>query len=446
MNLFPSFSEESACSPNQPRAARNRRALGILAVVAVGAVLFGGPVRRHSLSVLALRSDAPSDAVLEEIAGTDGHSESALERIWRSGNTSGRLFVMNRLNRSLASELALVQKLAPLVQEAVCDIDPEVRELAFNLLTSQKHPALRSILHEQLADADPAIRVLGLQHLLPIANSNDVAVAARLLADADPRVVVCAGTLLRRVTGQDFGLRMTQALPRFVPIGDAPLPLPDWDSIRQGRDGWREWWRRHHTEFPTGAVALRHDHSARRRPMTDFALEDTRGKTVRLSDLRGKTVLLTFWHPAKEASFADEATLKTLAQTRTDRFAVLAIASDPAVWKQDDCGDHSSGGHDPEHGGGHAHGPAAKSKLSPDQSKADARAAAARLSVNHPVLLDPKASMASRFNVHGFPSYVLLDAQGNVVRRFTGSRTAEVFTAMLDEAEASNRPQTTSLP
>ena len=61
------------------------------------------------------------------------------------------------------------------------------------------------------------------------------------------------------------------------------------------------------------------------------------------------------------------------------------------------------------------------------------RALAARLGVRHPVLLDAKAALVARYGVHDLPAYVLIDPQGNLRRRFFGSRTFAVFEAMLKE-------------
>jgi len=47
-----------------------------------------------------------------------------------------------------------------------------------------------------------------------------VPTAIRVLDDPDARMVVTAGVVLKRVTGQDFGLKATQALPRFDPQGN----------------------------------------------------------------------------------------------------------------------------------------------------------------------------------------------------------------------------------
>lgn len=426
---------------------RNRRALVALAIVAVGALWFAGTIHDRLVWKLTLRMDAPSESLLEEVLGARGDTDVALAEIWRAGTTPGRLFVLERLNRSWASEPALVEKLAPLVQEAVWDIDLEVREQALNLLASQKYPDLKSILYGQLIDADPAIRVLALQHLLPIADSRDVAAGAKMLEDADPRVVVCAGTLLRRVTGRDFGLRFSQAIPRFEPIGDEPLTPPDWDSIRTERDAWLVWWREHESEFPARREAMRDRKRTEKRPRTDFMLADAAGKTVRLSRFRGKTVLLSFWNPDAQSSPDDEHILTKVVRGHQNRLAVLFIALNSTLRDEDGCADHEQGVSHDNPGEGHNHdGEPRWEPTGPRPGRALHPTTIRRTVADHPVLWDPNSSLAKRFNVTRSPAYIVLDAQGDVVRRFDGPREPQALRAMLLATDARDQQGTPSPP
>jgi thiol-disulfide isomerase/thioredoxin len=54
--------------------------------------------------------------------------------------------------------------------------------------------------------------------------------------------------------------------------------------------------------------------------------------------------------------------------------------------------------------------------------------------VNYPVLLDEKNEIGGRYNGGELPTTVIVDAQGNVRRRFIGARNMAVFEAMLAEA------------
>ncbi|MHB1309746.1 MAG: redoxin domain-containing protein [Limisphaerales bacterium] len=322
----------------------------------------------------------------------------------------------------------------PVLEEAMWDADLETREVVFSVLAQQKNPSLRPWLHEQLDDADPAVRALAVQQLARFANSNDVSTAIRLLDDPDPRVVAATGSLLKRVTGEDFGLKSAQALPRFVWKAESPPKPVDLEAIRRGRDSWCAWWRLHQSEFPADSGTAARSPPVYIRPVSDFALKDTEGRTVRLSDFRGKAVLINFWNLTNSLSMVDESALQALLQKQSERLALLTIAVDPAAWPDESCGDHENG-HGGEAADGHEHTNTHCHQARPDpvKMKADARSLAARLGVRHPVLLDAKAALVARYGVHDLPAYVLIDPQGNLRRRFFGSRTFAVFEAMLKE-------------
>ena len=50
------------------------------------------------------------------------------------------------------------------------------------------------------------------------------------------------------------------------------------------------------------------------------------------------------------------------------------------------------------------------------------------------MLLDSKGAVGLRFGAENLPTYVLIDAQGTVRRRFVGDRNKQVLDAMIDEA------------
>lgn len=62
-----------------------------------------------------------------------------------------------------------------------------------------------------------------------------------------------------------------------------------------------------------------------------------------------------------------------------------------------------------------------------------ARTAKAR-NVNYPVLLEEHNEVGGRYNCSERPTTVIVDAQGNVRRRFVGARNLAVFEAMITEA------------
>jgi hypothetical protein len=52
---------------------------------------------------------------------------------------------------------------------------------------------------------------------------------------------------------------------------------------------------------------------------------------------------------------------------------------------------------------------------------------------NFPVLIDSKGTVGRRFDVEDLPTYVLIDGQGMIRRRFVGNRTKPVLEAMVKD-------------
>ncbi len=394
----------------------------------LAAVVLWKPLRHEIVMALALRSDAPSDAVLSEL--TDGTSDRArtLERLWRSGNLVARRFVAEYLKAHPRTEPALANFVQSIVSEAAHDPDLDVREPVMSILADDQRGDIQRLLRQQLNDADPAVRVLALQQLQRIASSNDVPLAVQLLDDPDPRVIVQAALLLRKTTGLDFGIRANHALPKFTHSGETSLPAFNFEAIHHGVQQWREWWTSHHAEFRQPVPPLRI--LVARLPAKEFALEDSEGKLTRLSDFRGTTVLLCFWKIGDTASFDDVTVLRELQERESQRLAILGIAFDPTVGPQDDCGGEKHGG-GREHQHGHAH--AATPHADCAATKSAIKELITQKGIKHPVLLDTTGSLVFRYNVQEIPTYVLIDAQGNLRRRFAGSRELPTWTAMVEE-------------
>lgn len=407
---------------------RDRWWLAGLTVFCLVAFVIWKPLRHELAMALALRSDAPSDAVLSELADEAPNRRLALERMWRSGSLVTRQFVMEHLKTRLHTEPALVGAMEAIVNEAANDPDLNVREPAINILAEARSANSMMLLRQQLNDADPAVRVLALQQLQRVASSNDVPLAVHLLDDPDPRVTVQAALLLRKTIGLDFGIRSSHALPKFTRSDEAPLPPFNLDAIRHGAQKWREWWAQHQAEFP--APTLPPHIIPGKLPAKEFALEDSEGKLIRLSDFQGKAVLFCFWKIGSAASFDDVTTLKQLQEQESRRLTVVGIAFDPAVGPQDDCGGEGHGAGN-EHQHTHAH--AADPHANRATTMPALRELVARMSINHPVLFDANGSLVFRFNAQEVPTYALIDAQGNLRRRFVGARELSTWTAMVEE-------------
>lgn len=246
------------------------------------ALAFRGPLQWKCTAYFLLRSEAPSEEVLSDAVEHASDPGALLRQFWHTHRLRHREFVLGYLSRVSSSKPDLFREMEPLVVEATADPDAEVRQLAFVALEWVNHPQLRQLAMEQLSDADPALRLLGLQRLLRAATSNDVPLAMGLLGDPEPRVVVAAAQVLRRVTGRDFGIKTTHALPQFTCINTNPPPAPNMPAINQGVQRWRDWWTGHRAEYPAGPSTPPGPRRVAPFPAPDFSLEDSGGKPRRL--------------------------------------------------------------------------------------------------------------------------------------------------------------------
>jgi peroxiredoxin len=87
------------------------------------------------------------------------------------------------------------------------------------------------------------------------------------------------------------------------------------------------------TAILAGAAALGLVSCAKQKPVVDFALKDSTGKTVKLSDYRGKVVLLNFWATWCGPSQIEIPWFMDFENTYKDRnFAVLGVSFDDDGW------------------------------------------------------------------------------------------------------------------
>lgn len=381
-----------------------------------------------------MRNDDPAPTVLSEVAERIGNPTEFLLKLWRSPNLSNHQFVLDYLRQHPDSNPDLFRPLESAVLAAAHDVDLEAREQAFSLLARMNHPELPRLAREQLGDVDPEVRALGLQMLCSVAVSNDVPAAIALLRDPDPRVVVSAASLLRHVTGQDFGIRQSQAPPRFSgPAAQAPS-LANLEIIHQGVERWQQWWEVDHTEYPASVTQNQRKLKTPSHAMPDVKLQNLSGYEVRLSAFRGKTVLLSFWEATNTLSLAELSTLQSLQTRLEQRLTVVGICFTAPVLH--DCGDHGDEhGEEHESGGAHIH----KHECPPPdlaQVRTQIQVVVETNKINYPVLLDETGVLKGRVFVAQMPTYVLIDTQGNIRRRFVGSRTESVFAAMINELSA----------
>jgi hypothetical protein len=147
---------------------------------------------------------------------------------------------------------------------------------------------------------------------------------------------------------------------------------------------------------------------------------------VRLSQFQGRAVLLLFWSPGAPASLNDAPALNGL---QKEGVAVIGICSPTAP----DCcsgeghGEGDSSAHNHDHDGQKAE------QAGTPELRGLARKAVESGKASFPVLIDENGDIRSRFCADDLPTYVILDRDGKLRRRFAGFRQGTVLAQMLKE-------------
>lgn len=192
---------------------KRREKWSVLVAVVVGllAVLLWRPINRAVLTVLVLRAEKPAAPVVNELVAQARDPAALLQRLWQTDKIPHRVLAITYLKEHANTDSALLGRLESLLLAAAKDGDLEVRELALQTLAARRHPELPRLAQEQLRDVDPAARVLGLTHLRKAGDARLVPMVVPLMDDPNPLVVVHAALVLRQWTGEDFGVRISQA-------------------------------------------------------------------------------------------------------------------------------------------------------------------------------------------------------------------------------------------
>ncbi len=405
---------------------KRREQVFLLALVLFGLCVMAlwRPLQHRLLLFLVLRSDAPAPEVVNELADQAKNPGAVLTRLWETQKVPHRLLALDYLETHTRGNTNAFPDTEYWVIAALRDGDLEARELAVDLLSRQKHPVLLEPAKERLADADPAARVLALNALRQIGSATLAPLVVPLLDDPDPRVVVAADVALRKWTGQDFGIRTSQAVPRFH-YPDAMVPPPATSAeLALGVKRWKEWWQLHSGDCPKPVDERCCPHAAWRLPTKDFALENLAGGTTRLSGFAGKAVLLSFWDSVTPGCQRQLAVLNEVHQRNGQRLAVLGISLESSVDERDHAKEHA-----------HEHHAAAPAKPDLAPIRAHLQHLIAEHHLQFPILLDTDGRLARRFHAQLLPTYILIGPDGSIRRRFIGERTAAVFAAMLSEME-----------
>lgn len=420
--------------------------IGFGLAITVGVWIFRAPLQDKIRESATLSNDAPSPDVVADMIEQAADPRAALLAAWNSGKIVHREVAIGEIRRVFQNEQPLPIEFESMVLAGALDPDMNVRETALGVLRERKHPALAALAAEQLKDPDQQIRLLGLNYLKPASADVGVPFAAALLDDPDIAVLGMSLKNLEHSTGQKFGAKLTDT----VQVEDKTSGLQEFQSegiakTKAAAKNAKAWWAEHQKEFPPVKLHLPAEAYTARSPVpaADFQLHTLEGKPVRLSDFRGKVVLMNFWTTWCTACVGEMPALVALQKKHGDKLVIIGVSLDYVPDSHGHIGGHAAVEEQKHSDGEHDDHEATAAALKRVREKV-ARTAKAR-NINYPVLLDEKNDVGGRYNGGELPTTVLVDAQGNVRRRFVGARNMAVFEAMIAEA-AMPFPQLAAAP
>lgn len=400
----------------------------LLMLVAFGlcAATLWRPLQHRWLTWLVLRAESPAQSLVDGLVASDAHPDVLLTRLWGTEKIPHRLAVLNYLQTHRSPGNALRAGEVAILTDAARGSDLEAKDLAFTVLNVRHHPDLRSLALEQLRDVDPAVRALGLQQLARAGDAQLVPLVIPFLNDSDPRVVAAAGQALGKWTSNNFGMRLSLALPDFK---RDLIPNADTTALQHGVARWMDWWNEHQSDFAASHVELPPVAATWRLPASDFSLSDLSSNQVHLSAFRGKPVLLSFWATTATNAYSFLSELAEVQRRNGDRFVILGISLDGTpLADTESCGDED------EHSG-HAHDGAHAAHVHAGHAHCEVGQFVQDKGIPYQVLTDTTAEVGHRFSALELPTNVIIDRDGNVRRRFVGLRSAAVVEAMLAEVD-----------
>jgi len=397
--------------------------------------LFRAPLQELIRNKTTLANDAPNSGTVADMIEQAADPRAALLTAWNSGKIVHREVAISSLRRVFPNDKPLLPEFESILLAAALDPDMNVREVALSILHERNHPALTALAAEQLKDPDQQVRLLGLNRLKQAAPAVGVPFVAALLDDTDIAVLGMSLKLLENWSGQKFGAKLTDT----VQVESKTTGLQEFQAegvtkTKAAAENAKAWWAEHQSEFPplkleVPAVA----YTARKPiPAADFELRTLEGRTVRLSDFRGKVVLMNFWTTWCSACVGEMPALVALQKKHGNNLAIIGVSLDYVPDSHGHIGGHAAVEEQKHTDGDHDDHEATAAALKRVREKV-ARTTKAR-NLNYPVLLDEQNDVGGRYNGGELPTTVIVDAQGNVRRRFIGARNIAVFEAMIAEA------------
>jgi thiol-disulfide isomerase/thioredoxin len=409
--------------------------LGVGFAVVLGVWLFREPLRNRITQSATLANPAPPPELVEEFIEASPDRATAILAAWNTGKIIHRQVAVREIARSFLPGQSLPAKLESIVLTGALDADMNVREAALGILRDRDHPALAALAAAQLRDCDPEVRLLGLNHLKRVQASIGVPTIIPLLDEDDPLIVATGLRLLENWSGGNFGVKLSETMSREnEKTGLKEFPEASREKARAGAVRARAWWADHQAEFPVVRLEVPREALTARRPVPagDFSARALDGQRVRLRDFRGQVVLLNFWTTWCPACVSEMPELIVLQKRHAGRLVVLGVSLDFVPDSHGHLGGHAA----VEEPAPHAEPHDARGRDSTARQKVRAQVARTvkARGINYTVLLDEDNEIGGRFNGGELPTTVIVDAQGNVRRRFVGARPLAVFEAMIAEA------------
>lgn len=414
---------------------RFRLFLGLGFIAILGVWCFREPLRnRITRSAILANPAAPPELVEETIEAATDRS-AAILAAWNTGKLVHREAAVHEVSRAFPAGRPLPTKLEPIVLTGALDADMNVREMALAILQERNHSALPSLAAAQLQDPDPQVQLLGLEHLRRVKASIGVPTIIPLLDEDDPLIVATALKLLESWSGESFGVKLRDTTSFEDPAtGLKEFAAGSREAARAGAARAKAWWAAHQADFSPIHLEVPREALTSRKPAraADFSLRDLDGQKVRLENLRGKVVLINFWTTWCPACLSEMPELIALQNRHHDHLAIIGVSLDFVPDEHGHLGGHPAVEDQPGHPEANSHERSTAAALNKIREKV-ARTVKAR-GINYRVLLDEENEVGGRFNGGELPTTIIVDADGNVRRRFIGARSLAVFEAMLAEA------------
>ncbi len=406
-----------------------------LIAVAILTWLFRAPLQRQIRESATLANDAPTPEVVSDMIEQAADPRAALLTAWNSGKIVHREVAIRSFSRVQPAEQPLSLELDSLLLSAALDPDMNVRESALGILRERNHPALAALAAEQLRDLDQQVRVLGLNQLKFVSPAIGVPTVIPLLDDPDPFIVTMSLKLLENWSGQKFGVKLSETGSfENEKTGLKEYREGSHEKAKAGAERAKAWWAEHQSEFPSVRLEVPAAAYSARQPVPagDFQLRTLDGKKISLTDLRGKVVLVNFWTTWCSACVSEMPELIALQKKHGDNLVIIGVSLDYVPDSHGHIGGHAAVEEQKNGDGEQDDHEATVAALKRVRDKV-ARTVKAR-GINYPILLDEKNEVGGRFNGGELPTTVIVDAHGQVRRRFIGARSLPVFEAMIAEA------------